>query len=291
MWDVIIIGGGPAGLSCALLLGRCCRRVLVIDAGAPRNARVPAVSGFLSRDGTPPGELRALARAEVERYGVVVREGCVEDVTGPAPWVVRTATESASARALVLATGVMDELPTIQGVGPFWGRSVVTCPLCDAWEHRGAALAVYGWDADSADAALGLLTWSADVTLCSDGRPPPEDPRLARHGVVVIPSPILRLEGRAELESITFTDGSRRRCDVLFVHAGQRPPQPFAELLGCSATPNGCIQVDAEGRTGVDGLWACGDAATGPQLAIEAAAEGARAALCINRTLRREDLA
>lgn len=289
MWDVIIIGGGPAGLSCALVLGRCLRKVLVVDAGAPRNARAPAVSGFLTRDGTPPGELRALARAEVERYGVTVLEGSVGEVPERSPWAARLATSTERARALVLATGIHDELPTLQGVGPFWGRSVVTCPLCDAWEHRGGALAVYGWDGASAESALGLLTWSADVALYTDGRPQPDDPRLARHGVAVLPSPILRLEGSQELERVVLTDGTERRCDLLFVHAGQRPAAPLAEQLGCTLSPGGCVCVDEHGRTGVPDLWACGDASSGTQLAIVGAAEGARAAISINQALRTAD--
>lgn len=289
MWDVIIVGGGPAGLSCALLLGRCCRTVLVLDAGTPRNARTPAVSGFLTRDGTPPGELRALGRAEIARYGATVLATTVDELTGPGPWVARHAAGTEEARAVVLATGIRDVVPTIPGVGPFWGRSVVTCPYCDAWERRGAPLALYGWDADAVEAALGLLTWTDRVTLCTDGRPPPDDPRLARHGIATIVSPIVQLEGGEDLERIRFSDGTVRDCVCLFVHGGQRPADSLVTCLGCTLAPNGCIRVDDEGRTGVPGLWACGDAATGTQLVVVAAAEGARAALSVNRALRAED--
>ncbi|MFN7143269.1 MAG: NAD(P)/FAD-dependent oxidoreductase [Myxococcota bacterium] len=290
MWDAIVIGGGPAGLSCALLLGRSCRRVLLFDTGTPRNARVGSVSGFLTRDGTPPAELRALGRAEVGRYGVEISAEAVTDArrVGEA-WEVRTNAHAYPARALVLATGIRDNLPSIPGVKPFWGRSVVTCPYCDGWERRGQPLAVYGADEGAVEAAVGLLTWSRDVILVTDGRPAPADPRLARHGIDVLASPVLRLEGDEDLVALVFTDGTRRPCTALFVHAGQRPADPLVAALGCELDACGCIVVDHEGRTRVPWLWACGDAATGTQLAIVAAAEGAKAATSLHRALRALD--
>ncbi len=289
MLDVIVVGGGPAGLSCALLLGRSCRRVIVVDAGAPRNARVEAVSGFLTRDGTAPAELRALGRREVEAYGVAVVDDVVTAIAPGSRWEVRTRHARHEARALVLATGIRDRLPTIPGVEPFWGRSVITCPYCDAWEVRGQPVAVYGGDEAAAEAALGLLSWSRDVALITDGHPAPGDARLVRHGVDVRVSPVLRLEGGADLEGIVFTDGNRRRCKALFVHAGQRVAEPLIASLGCCLDADGIVQVDAHGRTGVPRLWACGDAASGTQLAIVAAAEGARVAVSVHRELREED--
>lgn len=290
MWDAIVIGGGPAGLSCALLLGRSCRRVRVFDTGTPRNARVAAVSGFLTRDGTPPGELRAIGRAEAERYGVTFSAEAVTEARRVGEgWEVRAAMATHPARALVLATGIRDNLPSIPGVTPFWGRSVVTCPYCDGWERRGQPLAVYGADPGAVESAAGLLTWSRDIALLTDGRPPPEDPRLARHGIDVCVSPILRLEGGAELEAVAFSDGTRRPCAAIFVHAGQHPADPLVAALGCELDACGCVVVDHEGRTRVPWLWACGDAATGTQLAIVAAAEGAKAATSVHRALRALD--
>src|SRR6185436_7932578 len=162
MYDVIIVGGGPAGLSAALVLGRCRRRVLVIDAGHPRNAAAQDVHGLYTRDGTEPAELQRLARAEAQRYGVEFKDAeAVGGSCGPGRFEV-SCDDGAKlqARKLLLATGVADILPEIPGLKELYGRSVHHCPYCDGWEHKDCRLAAYGRGEAGAGLALCLRTWS-----------------------------------------------------------------------------------------------------------------------------------
>src|SRR5690606_34029485 len=166
MLDVMIVGGGPAGLAAAQTLGRVRRETLLIDAREPRNAASPAMHNFLSRDGTPPAELRAIARAELEAYpSVQVREGVVSGIrrsAGGGFGIVLGAGGAVRARRVLLATGVVDELPPIEGLAALWGRAVLHCPYCHGWEVRDAPLAVLGAAPERARLALHLTRLSGD---------------------------------------------------------------------------------------------------------------------------------
>jgi len=202
-------------LSAALILGRCRRRVLVCDAGKHRNARSHAMHGFLTRDGIPPGEFLTMARAELQPYGVEMRHNVVTGACRTAEVFEVTLEDGAKlqSRKLLLATGVVDRIPKIEGLDQFYGRSVFHCPYCDGWEMRDQPVAVYGRGKNGAGLSLSLKTWSADVVLCSDGSAglrPAERERLANHGVAIRTEKIARLEGRGDLlEQIIFRKGPR----------------------------------------------------------------------------------
>lgn len=293
-YDVIVIGGGPAGLNAALILGRCRRRVVVIDAGQPRNAAAQHAHGFLTRDGVPPLDILALGRKELLTYGVEFRAGVVTRVK---PGVRRmTVTmqggDRLAARKLLLATGVVDELPCLPGLEKLYGTSVHHCPYCDGWENRDRPLAVYGPPEDASGLALSLLTWSRDLVVCTDGRRPGTKARarLADAGIQARTERIVRLEGtRGRLERIVFAEGPPLERYGLFFSTGQGQRSPLAERLGCQFTKSGHVRCDRKGRTGVSNLFIAGDANGDTQFVIVAAAEGAKAAVAINKELQDED--
>ncbi len=295
--DVVVVGGGPAGLSAALVLGRCLRRVVVCDAGEPRNAPARVFNGYLSRDGSSPGEFLQICREQLARYETVeLRRAKVvgakridEGFT-----VTLECGEVIESRMLLLATGVVDVLPEIEGIQTFYGKSAHSCPYCDGWEYRGQPMAVAGGNQDAADLAIELLLWSKDVVLCSNG-PLECDERthkqLEKGGIRIIETPIAQLEGTGEeLAAVRFTDGTLLPRTVLFFSPCQHQTSPLAEQLGCEfCKEDGCIQCDETAATCIPGLYAAGNASRGVQLVIAAAAEGTLAAVAINSALVETD--
>jgi thioredoxin reductase len=295
--DVIIIGGGPAGLSAALILGRCRRRVIVCDAGQQRNRPSHGLHGFLGHDGIEPAELLRIARAQLEPYdSVEVRDTMVTDVRQLESGfeVLLDDDTTLRARKLLLATGVVDHLPEIPGFRDFYGRSVHHCPYCDGWEHRDEPLAVYGSDPSVLSLARMLTLWSRDVVLCTGGEYAFSDEdrqELARHGVRLREEPIARLEGEdGALRRVVFTAGEPLPRRALFFHDGQHTRSQLAVKLGCGFTEHEFLAADEHQMTGVPGVYVAGDALEDVQLAIIAAADGARAAFTINKALIYEDL-
>lgn len=292
--DVLVIGGGPAGLSAALVLGRSRRRVVVCDAGRPRNAAAPHAHGFLTRDGMPPLDILALGRKELLTYGVEVHDAVVTRVEAGARGMTATLQDGTrlAARKLLLATGVVDELPQVPGFDDLYGTSIHHCPYCDGWENRDRPLAVYGRPTDASGLALSLLTWSRDLVVCTDGRPLTRTARV-RLGTANIPARterIVRLEGtRGRLERIVFADGPVLERHGLFFTTGQGQRSALAEQLGCRFTKTGHVQCDGKGRTGVPHVFIAGDANGDTQFVIVAAAEGAKAAVAINKELQEDD--
>jgi thioredoxin reductase len=297
MWDVIVVGGGPAGLSAALMLGRACRKVLVLDSGEYRNGASHAAHGFLTRDGTPPEEIRRLAREELTRYDVEVRQARVVDALR-CETTFEVILEDGSrkvCRRLLLATGVVDELPRVPGLEPLYGRSVHHCPYCDGWEVRGQPLAAYGRDHEAAELALALTSWSNDVLFFTDGpsRLRGEDRLLlARHRIQVRDERVARLEGRdGLLSAVVLHHGERVSRRALFFHGPTRPRSDLAERLGCLFTRKGAVKTGKLEGTNVPGLWVVGDASHDVKWVIVAASEGAKAAMAINKSLRGETTA
>jgi thioredoxin reductase len=296
-FDAIVVGAGPAGLSAALILGRCRRRILVCDAGSPQNAASHALHGFLSRDGIEPAELLRLAREQLGPYQTVeLRHGKVTDAHRSGNGFVLTLKDNVQVycRKLLLATGVVDHVPEIDGLGPLYGRSVFHCPYCDGWEMRDQPIAVYGRGDKGLGLALELTQWSDDLLLCSDGpsQLSEEDlQRLARHKIQLREERIKRLEGAdGALREIVFATGARAARTALFFSTGQHQRSDLAEKLGCEITEQGCIETGNYETTNVPGVYAAGDASRMVQLVVVAAAEGAQAAFAINQELLKEDL-
>ena len=296
-FDVLIVGGGPAGLSAALVLGRCRRRVLVCDAGHPRNARSHGLHGFLTREGIKPAEFLEIAREQLRPFETIELRPTEIISAKRLPngfELTLPGGETVSARKLLLATGVVDELPELEGLQNFYGRSVFHCPYCDGWEVRDQPLAVYGNGENGSGLSLELLLWSRDLVLCTNGPSQltaEQMDRLAHHGIEIREDKISRLEGRdGLLEYIVFANGGRLARRAMFFSTGQNQRSDLAKQLGCDFKDDGCVATGEYETTSVPGLYAAGDASRLVQFVIVAASEGAQAAVAINKELIKEDL-
>lgn len=296
-YDVIIVGAGPAGLSAALMLGRCRRAVLICDTGKPRNAASQALHGYLTRDGLHPKEFRALGRRELAQYDTVqVRDVgaiaaecrderfCVTLEDGSELW----------SRKLLIATGVLDHVPDIPGMADFYGRSVFHCPYCDGWEVRDQPIAIYGQGSHGLGLALELTAWSRDLVLCTDGPSEIDSDgrqRLDLNGIAVREDRVRAVEGAdGVLQRIVFESGDPLPRRALFFTTGQFQQSELAVRLGCEFNDKGTVRTGKYESTHLPGLFVAGDASRAVQWAIVAAAEGAEAAFAINTDLLREDL-
>jgi len=287
--DVVIAGGGPAGLSAALMLGRCLRNVVVLDAGRPRNERSLAVHGFLGSEGFPPLQFLARAREQLTPYGTVTlirtyaanvyRQGArfvIEDERGRI-W---------KSKALLLATGLIDKLPDVPGIEKFYGASVHLCPYCDGWENRGRRLGVIGANAEAIEMALNIINWSSRVTLFLNGVPASSDlTPLHDASISVTAGKISRLAGEnGKITRVKTEDGDDIDCDALFFSPAQAQHSPLARKLGCPSEDEALL-CGPEGCTSTEGLFVAGNASTGLQMAVVAAAEGLKAGAAIHRWL------
>jgi thioredoxin reductase len=297
-YDCIVVGAGPAGLSAALMLGRCRRTVLVCDAGESRNARSAALHGYLTRDGIRPGEFLRLAHEEVRRYPTVeFHRGQVVDArrTSGGFTAICAGGLQLSARKLLLATGVVDKLPEVEGLQELYGTSVHHCPYCDGWEWRDQPLAVYGRGETASALALGLTVWTDDLVLCTDGPSglsETEEEELARAGIEIREDPVVRLEGHdGLLERVVFAEGEPLSRRALFFCSGQHQQSHLATKLGADFTRKGAVDTGTCESTNVPGLYVAGDSSKEAQFVIVAAAEGSEAGMAINKALLKEDLA
>jgi thioredoxin reductase len=296
-YDCIVVGGGPAGLSAALMLGRCRRRVLVCDVGEPRNRWSRAVHGFLTRDGLPPGTFLRLAREDLRPYDTVeIRSARVVDAARDhRGFEVRCEDDTRLlTRKLLLATGVVDEVPDIAGLAELYGRSVHHCPYCDGWEWRDQPVGVYGRGDAAAGLALGLTVHTRDLILCTDGPAVHSDwmrERLDTCDIRVREQRVVRLEGReGRLDRIIFEEGAAENRRALFFSTGQRQASELPARLGCVFTEDGAVDTGKCEASNVPGLYVCGDASREAQFVVVAAAEGAEAGMAINKALLEEEL-
>ena len=299
MVDVVVVGGGAAGLNGALMLARSRRDVLVIDAGAPRNAPAEGVHGLLGREGMPPGELLRTGREEVRRYGGRILDGEMTDAVRSGDGFVVTLGDGRTigARRLLVATGLRDVLPDIPGLSERWGRDLVHCPYCHGWEVRDRAIGVIATGDGSVHQALLFRQLSDDVVYLADGRDPDETAR-ARFdalGVAVIDGRIDAVETQDDrISGVRLDDGRLIAREVLAVGSRMEARTTGLESLGLRTVelPGGMgtsIQADEFGRTGVPGVWAAGNVADAKAQVGAAAAAGALAGAQINAELALED--
>jgi thioredoxin reductase len=291
--DVAVIGGGAAGLSAALVLGRARRRVAVIDAGAPRNAPAAHMQGFLSRDGMPPDDLLAAGRAEVTGYGVELVE---DQVLGIDPgFVVRLARGGdLRARRILVATGVGDELPPIPGVRERWGKDLLHCPYCHGWEVRDQPVGVLGTHPAAPLHAQLVRQWSDDVVFFAHTLElsPADRATMEARGIEIVVGEVTRLVIEGDrLSGVELADGRVIPRNAVFIRPGNRPhADGLVAGLGCEVDAGGFVIVDATGQTTVPGVWAAGNVVDPRAQVITSAGAGSAAAIAINADLVDDDV-
>jgi thioredoxin reductase len=293
MYDVVVVGGGAAGVSAALVLGRARRRTMVVDAGAPRNAAAAHMHGFLSRDGMSPADLLARGRAEAGGYGVELLDDRVVSIE-PGFLVHLAGGGVLGARRLLLATGMRDELPEIPGVRERWARDLLHCPYCHGWEVRDEAIGVLGTAPGAVQHAQLVRQWSNDVVFFAHTQGPtaPEQAQLQARGVRVVRGEVARLVVEDDrLTGVELDDGRTIARTAVFIRPRNAPNA--ADLLSglrCDVDEDGFVVVDAAGRTSVAGVWAAGNVADPRAQVITAAGAGSAAAIAINADLVQEDV-
>jgi thioredoxin reductase len=292
-YDVVVVGGGAAGLSAALVLGRARRRVAVVDAGAPRNAPAAHMQGFLSRDGMAPADLLAVGRAEVTGYGVEIISDHVAAID-PGFAIRLAGGHVLHARRILMATGVTDELPDLPGVRERWGRDLLHCPYCHGWEVRDQPLGVLGTLPGSVLHALLVRQWSADVIFFvhTYDLSATELAQLEARGVQVVPGDVTRLVvDNDRLTGVELADGRVIARTAVFVRPGNIPhADGLLNALSCEVNETGFAVVDATGRTSTLGVWAAGNVVDPRAQVITAAGAGSAAAIAINADLVQDDV-
>lgn len=302
-YDVVIVGGGAAGLSAALVLGRARRRVVVVDAGQPRNAPAAHMQGFLGSDGLPPAELLAAGRAEVTGYGVQVISGSVSTITpdactptyGRRGFDVHLLAEGQvlRARRVLVTTGLNDRIPEIPGLQERWGRDLLHCPYCHGYEVRDQPLGVLGGTPEALVHAHIVRQWSSDVVHFTNGGTltASEREQLVARAIGIVDEPVARLIVEDDrLTGVELVSGAVVPRAAVFVRPTFVANDQLLTDLGCATGTNGWVSVDATGATSVPGVWAAGNATNPRAQVITAAGEGSAAAIAINNDLVTEDI-
>jgi len=301
-YDVVVIGGGAAGLSAALVLTRARRRVAVADGGQPRNAPAAYMQGFLGSDGLPPTALLAAGRDEVTGYGGHMISATVTAITpradsaaesGPGFDIMLDDAQALRTRRVLVATGLHDQLPDIPGVRERWGRDLLHCPYCHGYEVRDQPLGVLGGTPETLAHAHLIRQWSDDVVLFTDGAALTADQRgqLAARAIGIVETPVARLVIDDDaMTGVELDSGQVVHRSAVFVRPVFVPNDTPLTDLGCATDVNGWVVVDATGGTSVPGVWAAGNAVNPRAQVITAAGEGSTAAIAINADLVDEDI-
>lgn len=292
-FDAVVIGGGPAGLSAALALGRATRRVLLASCGAPRNAPAHAAHNVFTRDGTSPAELLRIGREQLAPYNVTIRDECATDARAEgSEFVVTLETGDVRARGIVLASGIRDVLPDIPGFRELWGSGVFHCPYCHGWEIANRPLAIYARGEAASHFAALISGWTRDLMLFTDGTidlPDDEVQRIRRRGVVIREDAVERLTASHGLDAVVMRNGDRIQRAGLYLRPDQELRSDIAQRLGCALTEQSRVDADAMGLTSVPMVFVAGDMGPGQQSVISAAASGALAGAGLNHHLLSAD--
>lgn len=295
VYDCIVVGGGPAGLNAAIVLGRCRRKVLIFDTQQYRNKYSHGIHNYLTRDNILPEDFLQLCHRELEKYSVQKIHKKVanakkndEDV-----FVVKDENDTIYySKKLLIATGLIDTLPDVEGIRDFFGKSVFHCPYCDGWEVRDKKIGVYARNKEGWELALALKGWSNEVTLYTDGKnkvKPFQKEYLDANGIPVITTAISKLCGEnGQIQKIIFKNGDEKDCDALFFVNGYSQRCNIAEAFGCQVSKKGVIVTNRLQQTNIKGLYVAGDASKDMQFVVVAGAEGAKAAVTINKELQKE---
>jgi thioredoxin reductase len=298
MWlDCAIIGGGPAGLNAALVLGRSRRNVILFDHNRPRNAVTHESHGFITRDGIEPREFRRLAHADIVKYpSVTVKPDKVTEVSpNTAGFQVSTSNGVMyQARTIILATGLKEVLPAVPNIHHYYGKSLFSCPYCDGWELRDRPLIVISEGSNLFHLAKIVYNWSKDLLLCTNGAnnlSAEQIGKLRQKGIQVSQHRIKALHGEnGRLSRVVFENNAEAKRTGGFVSPSWDQAAPFGEALGCAMTPGGGFVTDDYGRTSVRGVYAAGDTSIiAPAQVIVAAGEGSKAAIGANTDMTQQD--
>ncbi|HEY9361994.1 MAG TPA: NAD(P)/FAD-dependent oxidoreductase [Chitinophagaceae bacterium] len=297
LYDVAIVGGGPAGLNAAVVLGRCQRKIILFDTGKPRNVRSKGIHNYLTRDHIAPLDFLHIAHEEIKKYGIkfhylkvinaVKNEEGIFKITDRRHQVYYS-------KKLLLATGLSDILPRIKGFSACYGKTVFHCPYCDGWEIRNKKIGVYAKNKNGFELAVSLKTWSSQVSLFTDGKKYLKATQvqvLADLDIPVFTKPLQQLKHEdGNLKKIIFADNTYEPCDALFFVNGYDQQASLAENLGCVFTDKGVVMTDKTQGTKVKGLFVAGDASKDMHFVVVAASEGAKAGVVINKELQKENV-
>ena len=291
--DCIIVGGGPAGLSAAVVLGRCRRKILVFDTAKQRNRFSHGMHNYLTRDDILPIDFLKIAHKELHKYGVALLKKKIIRATKNQQGIFEVCDENNNkyfAKKLLVSTGLSDKLPEIKGFKKLYGKSVFHCPYCDGWEVRDKKIAVYAREKPGAPLALNLKGWTPHISLLTDGKnkiKPEERSLLKVHGIEVIRFPLEELvETDGKLKKIIFKNGKEILCDAIFFVNGYQQQCNLVETFGCSVDKKGAAITNRHQQTKIEGLYVAGDADKDVHFVVVAAAEGAKAGVTINKELQ-----
>ncbi|MCP3136433.1 NAD(P)/FAD-dependent oxidoreductase [Pyxidicoccus xibeiensis] len=294
--DAVVVGGGPAGMNAALMLGRGRKKVLLCDSGPPRNAAAVQIHGFVTRDGTPPQEFRRIGREQLRPYDVEVREVRVEGIeqVGSGFRVALEGGGEVETRRVLLATGMVDVLPEVPGYRDLWGKAIFQCPYCHGWEIQDRQWGVIAPNEHMVDFGLFLTGWTRDVVVFTEGAfavPADKRAQLERAGVRLEARRIRALIPAADgdvLAALELEDGTRVPREFLFA----RPPQRqvgLVQSLGLALDEQGYVKVNEQKETSIPGIYAAGDLTTWLQGAIMSASAGAIVGAMLNHGLNLEN--